>query len=614
MSVLTIGQKVGAYTVQSVIKLNEYTETYRVANDADETFFLKLYVLKRTPERLMNLETHEVLAIERCSHLKHNNIVTYITSGKLTLECGECHYMVTCYFTGCLLADYVQRKAPLPADEALGIYRGVLEGLSYLHGQHLCHNDITPSNIMLNTAAGQVPEIIDMGHTAPPCSGKVPFEVADLEIFYCANETLMGIYDEQSDIFAATAVLYTMLTGRVPWQMDFTEGMSRTRRFSLLKAKRREEPLTLDDVKAEPYVLDILRDGMALSPDDRYETVAMVLKALDILPKLQDSAQYPDADQRTGKTQRPSSPSQRGQHFADDDESDPTSVTFEIEKTKGHGFDDIAGMEPLKQMLKQKVIFVLQNKELAERYRLTPPNGMLLYGPPGCGKTFFAEKFAEETGFNFLMVKTSDLANIYIHGSQKMIGRLFKQAEEKRPAVLCFDEFDAFVPNRSTSLNQGVASEVNEFLTQLNNCSKRGIFVIATSNRPDKIDPAVLRTGRIDKQVYVPMPDHEARREMFRLHLKDRPYDEEQMDLEALATKTEGYIASDIAYIVNDAAMVAAFSQQPITQDLVETSITNTRPSLTKESLNSYEKLRTQMENGERRNLDRQPIGFRMPD
>lgn len=105
--------------------------------------------------------------------------------------------------------------------------------------------------------------------------------------------------------------------------------------------------------------------------------------------------------------------------------------------------------------------------------------------------------FAEQTAFNFMIVKSSDLSSSYIHGTQQKIADLFKEAEKKAPTVLCFDEFDAFVPDRSFVKDNSFSSEVNEFLSQLNNCSKRGIFVIATSNRPDKIDPAVLRTGRI---------------------------------------------------------------------------------------------------------------------
>lgn len=596
MSVLVIGQTVSNYTVQSVIKENEYTETYRVANASGELYFLKLYILKRTPERLVNLETHEVYTIERCREISHNNIVSYITSGKLNLECGECHYIVTSYFTGDLLADIIQRKGKLSVEEALPIYRGILEGLAYLHSQKLCHNDITPRNVMLNNAAGSIPEIIDMGHTAPPCQGKVPFEVDDLELFYCANETLAGLYDFPSDIFSATAVFYTMLTGKAPWEMEFKESMTRTRRFTLLKEKRRKEPLDCSGIQADEFLINVIRRGLAVKFEDRYVTIDMVIEALE---------------HREVEPTAEGTPSRRmGQQRIDRSDPDPTDVTFEIAKEKGRGFEDIAGMESLKQMLKQKVIFVLQNKEVAEKYRLTPPNGMLLYGPPGCGKTFFAEKFAEETGFNFLMVKSSDLASVYVHGSQEKIGKLFKQAEQKRPAVLCFDEFDALVPNRSNLDNPSLSSEVNEFLSQLNNCSKRGIFVIATSNRPDKIDPAVLRTGRIDKQVFVPLPDVEARREMFKLHLKDRPYDCNEIDFELLANKSEGYIASDIAYIVNDAAMVAAFTNKPITQSLLEMSLSNTRPSLNKESIAMYEQMRTKIETGERRNLDRRPIGF----
>ena len=143
----------------------------------------------------------------------------------------------------------------------------------------------------------------------------------------------------------------------------------------------------------------------------------------------------------------------------------------------------------------------------------------------------------------------------------------------------------------------------------MNNCAKRGIFVVGTTNRPDKIDPAVLRTGRIDKLVYVPLPDKEARKEMFILHIEGRPYDS-CIDFDRLAEITEGYIASDIAYVVNDAAMVAAFTDKKITQELLEESISGTRPSLGKDTLNIYENIRNNMENTERRNLNRPQIGF----
>jgi transitional endoplasmic reticulum ATPase len=235
---------------------------------------------------------------------------------------------------------------------------------------------------------------------------------------------------------------------------------------------------------------------------------------------------------------------------------------------------------------------------------------LLLYGPPGCGKSFFAEKFAEQTGFSFILVKSSDLASIYVHGSQEKISKLFKQAEENAPTVLCFDEFDAFVPNRSSQEAAHVSSEVNEFLSQLNNCSQRGIFVVATTNRPDMIDPAVLRTGRLDKHVFVPLPDHDARKEMFALYLKGRPHDEGNVDFDRLSDLTEGYIASDIAFIVNDTAMTAAFTHAKITQALLEQAISNTKPSINRELLGMYDHLREKMDGVERSNsLPR--IGFK---
>ena len=596
MSALQENSSVGKYLIQNIIKESDYTETYRVKDENDTPFFLKLYILKKTPEKLMNPETMEVYAIERCKDFDNPNIISPIESGKLELDCGVCHYIVTTYFTGDVLLDKIQREGPLSPEMSLSIYRGILNGLKYLHDKGLCHNDITPMNIMLSNTTGGEPEIIDLGHLAPPCRGIVPFEVSDLEVHYCANETFIGLYDEQSDIFSATAVLYAMLTGKTPWETEFSENMKRTRRAMLVKEKRKSDPLDFDGLEIDEKLKRILTKGLAPKYENRFKDVDAILSVLDNKPTGQHESQGSSKQQE-----------QQSSKFEDN----PNASNFQIEATKGNGFKDIAGMQELKNLLTQKVIFVLKNKELAQKYKLTPPNGLLLYGPPGCGKTFFAEKFAEETGFNFLMVKSSDLASIYIHGSQEKIGSLFKQASEKAPVILCFDEFDALVPNRSNIDNASMSGEVNEFLAQLNNCSQRGIFVIATSNRPDKIDPAVLRTGRIDKQVYVPLPDAEARKEMFMLHLEGRPYDENDIDADKLSEMSDGYIASDIAYIVNDAAMTAAFTNQIITQQLLETAIRNTPPSIRPEVLKMYRELEQKMQGIERRNLDRPHIGFR---
>lgn len=272
-----------------------------------------------------------------------------------------------------------------------------------------------------------------------------------------------------------------------------------------------------------------------------------------------------------------------------------TAVPEGFSKPKGGGFSDVAGMEDLKKLLNESVLYVLRDKERAERYRLSIPNGMLLYGPPGCGKTFIAERFAEEAGYNFRFVKSSDLASIYIHGTQEKIGELFAEARACAPCVLYFDEFEALVPRRAEVHNASHSGEVNEFLSQLNNCGKDGVFVIATTNQPQLIDEAVLRRGRIDYIIYVPMPDMAARAELFAIHLRKRPCADD-IDLNRLARLTERYVASEIAFIVSQAALVASRTDDLITQVLLERIIRESAPRTTIDMLQRYESMRQELE------------------
>ena len=155
--------------------------------------------------------------------------------------------------------------------------------------------------------------------------------------------------------------------------------------------------------------------------------------------------------------------------------------------------------------------------------------------------------------------------------------------------------------------NVGQSGEVNEFLSQLNNCAERGIFVIGTSNRPDRIDPAVLRTGRIDKLIYIPLPDKEARKSLFVFQLRDR-WCEETIDCEILADKTAGYVASDITFIVNETALTAAMKDIPISQELLMDEIGKARQSVNKEQIEVYESMYARLESG--RIEERRRIGF----
>lgn len=239
--------------------------------------------------------------------------------------------------------------------------------------------------------------------------------------------------------------------------------------------------------------------------------------------------------------------------------------------TKVHpaSWDGVAGMRELKAMLERDVILPLLEPEIYEKYRIDLPNGILLYGPPGCGKTYIARHLSKILGFHFVEIKPSDLASIYIHGSQEKIGELFKEAKVNKPCMLFFDELDALVPNRGQAC-QGYANEVNEFLVHLNESWKAGVFVVGATNLLTKIDPAVRRPGRLDKKVFVGPPDYEARVELLKLYMADRPQTE--IDWHPLAKILENYTCAEVEFIVNEAARKALEDRRPITaNDLADT-------------------------------------------
>ena len=243
---------------------------------------------------------------------------------------------------------------------------------------------------------------------------------------------------------------------------------------------------------------------------------------------------------------------------------------------------------------------VLNNPECAKAYGITPPS-LLFYGPAGCGKTFFAEKIAEEVGINFMKIVPDDLASTLVHGTQEKIGEVFRKAERKAPTLIFFDEFDAMVPRRSNDDRNYQNGEVNEFLCMLNNAADRGIYVLAATNHPERIDHAALRTGRFDEIIYVDMPDIKARESLFRLELSKLPA-AENIDFKRLADLTKGYNCSDINYIVKMASRKmfnASIKEKDkpykvITQALLEESISHKSPSVSNRELKEFERVRSE--------------------
>ena len=579
MPVLQPKQIFEGLEVQYLIKENQYCETYRVEDEDRNSFFLKLYINDKMPWPLVKYGTIPSIALSM--DLRADAILSVEVSSFVEIDgYGMCSYILTEYIAGELLEDRLNREGVLPLCEAVRIYKAILDGLDYLHTHYppLIHNDITPRNILL-TNDGAV-KIIDMGHLSYVKNSpeRPPFDTDDLDLRYKPAEVAFNMYNEKTDIFSATAVFYHMLFGTAPWNPKVPDDPNLLDRMrAVLTQRMNGGKLDLSGAVIPEELKTVIRKGLESKIMDRYDSAQQILVELERI-------EYEDALDEMCQNQK----------------------MVEC-KTKPWGFDAIAGMNDLKKMLSDRVLFLMKNKDKVEKYKLTPPNGMLLYGPPGCGKTFFAEKFAEECGYNFMMVKMSSIGSTLVHGTEENISNLFGEAEKDAPTILCFDEFDAFVPARTTYEGRNQAGEVNEFLSHLNNCGERGVFVIATSNRPDMIDPAVLRTGRIDKQIFVPLPDEEARMEMFEMYLKGRPCD--NIDSKALAGMTEGYIASDISYICNETAMIAALNDKQITQDMLETTIRSIRPSIRPDVIKMYDDIRDKMEGIVRKNSFNK-IGF----
>jgi SpoVK/Ycf46/Vps4 family AAA+-type ATPase len=253
------------------------------------------------------------------------------------------------------------------------------------------------------------------------------------------------------------------------------------------------------------------------------------------------------------------------------------------------GLSDIAGIPELKEWLRKEILGPLQNPEVYKKYRVGLPNGVLFYGPPGGGKTYIARRLAEELGYFFQEIKPSDVGSPYIHSTVLRIRDLFDAAIDKAPAVVFIDEFDAFVPSRSElgGHQQYKAEEVNEFLANSEGITDRNVLLIAATNEPERIDPAIRRSGRFEKLIYIPPPDSQARAAMLAHDLVDRPV-EREVDLNGLAAVLDGYSASDLRLLVDEAARYALDLNGPISTSVLLDALRCVPPSIAQKELERY--------------------------
>ncbi|MBI2578402.1 MAG: AAA family ATPase [Candidatus Aenigmarchaeota archaeon] len=229
-------------------------------------------------------------------------------------------------------------------------------------------------------------------------------------------------------------------------------------------------------------------------------------------------------------------------------------VLIEIPKVK---WDDIGGLEEVKQQLREVVEWPLEHPESFKRLGISPPRGILLYGPPGCGKTLLAKAVANESGANFISVKGPELLSMWVGESEKHIRDVFRRAKQVAPSIIFFDEIDALVPRRGYSSDSNVTERVvSQLLAEISGLEDlHDVVVVAATNRPDIIDPALLRPGRLDRQILTTTPDEKARHEILKVHTKDMPL--KDVDLKKLAKETEGFSGADIEALCREAAMNA---------------------------------------------------------
>jgi transitional endoplasmic reticulum ATPase len=271
----------------------------------------------------------------------------------------------------------------------------------------------------------------------------------------------------------------------------------------------------------------------------------------------------------------------------------PTSLAGDSVELGGLTLADVGGMEALKQTLTETVLWPLTYPDAFTRLGIEAPRGILLYGPPGCGKTYIVRAVAGEGHANVMSIKGSELLNKWVGESEKNVRDLFRRARQASPTLMFFDELDALAPVRGGGTDGGTADRVvAALLTELDGAEAlRDVVVVGATNRPDMIDPALLRPGRLERLVYVPPPDARGRADILRANAKNVPFAED-VDLDAVADELWLYSAADCAALVREAALTAmreSLDASIVTAAHVEQAMERVRPSLDPEQLEYLE-------------------------
>ncbi len=581
-------QNIGSYIVTFVIKVSSYAETYRVKDTSGKNFFLKLYNYAKLHHSQFN-EEGDVLELVISELLNHPNLTKYHDSGELIVNGQKKAFIVYDFISGETLAQKTSREQGCSVYEAKQYVLGVLQGLTFLHNlsDPVIHNELTTENVMLDLATN-TPKIIDFGYARFLSQGNKAFHKKGLNPYYLAPEVFNGIFTVQSDIYSVGAMLYHLLYGLPPYAKNIAQFSVSENDIDLLLEERQKKLSFPEKIDLDEQLINTINKALANDIDDRFKSVNEFIKALN------------------------------GEITVEPFQKTLIKSSKKVENSikKGNGFADVAGMESLKRQMKIDVIDALNEPEKYKKYGVTIPNGMLLYGPPGCGKTFFAKKFAEEVGFNFMIKTPADLKSRFVNATQENIKKMFKEAFENAPTIIFIDEINELLPDRNSDIHEMAESAVNEMLSQMDRTGEKGVFLVGATNLPTKIDPAMLRSGRLDKKFFIGPPDFEARKSLFTMYLSNR-YIDFGIDYELLAKLTENYVSADIQFIVDEASRTALQLDCKISMQILENTISRIRPSISEDELNKYERIRKIIEGGKEppsnnnnNELPRKRIGF----
>ncbi len=287
-------------------------------------------------------------------------------------------------------------------------------------------------------------------------------------------------------------------------------------------------------------------------------------------------------------------------------EIEPSSLREIMVEIPRVTWDDVGGLEEIKEKMIDSVDRPMEDPESFKKMGIEPSKGILLYGPPGTGKTLLAKAVANESDANFISIKGPELLSKWVGESEKAIREVFKKARQTAPTIVFLDELDALAPKRGEGSTEGTIDRVvNQLLTSLDGVERTAdMIVLAATNRPDKIDDALLRAGRFDHRLAIPIPDEEARRKIFEVHTQKMPISKD-VNIDDLVEKTDSFVGADIEYVCRGAGLKAIKEgSKKVRMEHFEESLLETNPSVDDEVIEMYEGWEKEMERSVRKKKD----------